>query len=71
MSRYFTRAIREVTPDPEDSFYDLDDFHGSDSITVHEDDLETFTGLLDSRGHEIHRCERIQMGFERPQRRRT
>jgi len=35
------------------------------SFTVHEDELETFTGILDHRGHEIHRCERIRMGFER------
>jgi len=34
------------------------------SITVHEDELETWTGLLNASGEEIHRTERISLGFK-------
>ncbi|WP_370372556.1 hypothetical protein [Henriciella pelagia] len=63
MSRYFTKAARVVTPDPEDGFYDLDEFAQPPTMTVHEQDLETWTGLLDVRGNEIHRTETIRLGI--------
>lgn len=63
MSRYFTRAITVMTPDPDDSGKHLPIFDDSRSMTIHEDELETFTGLYNARGEEIHRTERITMGF--------
>ena len=65
MSRYFTKSINIITPDPEDSNYDLDTDSNEKSMAVHEDELETWTGLLDARGMEIHRAEAIPMGFHR------
>jgi hypothetical protein len=65
MSRYFTRAAIIGTPSPFNSGYMLDADSGLRTVTVHEDDLETFTGLLDASGHEIHRSERIALGFGR------
>ena len=65
MSRYFTRAAVIGTPSPWDSDSMLDCRHDGRSLTIHEDDLETFTGLLDASGQEIHRSERIALGFGR------
>jgi len=64
MSRYFTRASWTYDPGRMDEWDDEEPAQ-LPSFTVHEDELETFTGILDHRGHEIHRCERIRMGFER------
>lgn len=63
MSRYFTKQAVVVTPSQWGSDDPLDDFGGPTAMTVHEDELETFTGLLDARGAEIHRSERIPLGF--------
>lgn len=65
MSRYFTRAAVVGTPSPQDGDRMLDDFGTGPSMTVHEDEKETFTGLFDASGHEIHRSERIALGFGR------
>lgn len=65
MSRYFTRSAVVCTPHPMDSDSLLDSFGGGPSMTVHEDDLETFTGLYDARGEQIHRTERVALGFGR------
>ena len=65
MSRYFTRAAVIGTPDPIDSEYMLDCRHDQRSITLHENELETFTGLYNASGEPIHRTERIAMGFGR------
>lgn len=65
MSRYFTKAAVVCTPSPQDADRQLDDFFPVPSMMVHEDELETFTGLYDARGFEIHRTERIAMGFHR------
>lgn len=65
MTRYFTKSINIITPNPEDSRFDLDTDTQEKSMTVHEDDLETWTGLLDARGMEIHRSETIPMGFHK------
>jgi hypothetical protein len=65
MSRYFTRAAIIGTPNPSDSDYMLDADNGARSLTVHEDQKETFTGLYDASGQEIHRSERIALGFGR------
>ena len=63
MSRYFLKAAAVGTPDPEYS-HELMQVHGGpQSIMVHEDDLETWTGLFTADGMEIHRSERIAMGF--------
>tara|TARA_Y100001947_G_C10334035_1_gene302209 strand:- start:1725 stop:1928 length:204 start_codon:yes stop_codon:yes gene_type:complete len=63
MSRYFTRTSR-----PKAYWEDEEPMErsGVTASEVHEQDFETWTGLLDHRGHEIHRCETIQIGFERP-----
>jgi len=66
MTRYFTKSINVITPDPEDSHFDLETGRREQSVTVSEDDLDTWTGLLDAHGMEIHRCERIAMGFKEP-----
>ncbi|HBX95001.1 MAG: hypothetical protein GOVbin52_50 [Prokaryotic dsDNA virus sp.] len=59
MSRYFTKpAARGV-----DSTVCYDDFAPLPAFTVHEDERETWTGLLDADGREIHRSERVRMGF--------
>lgn len=68
MSRYFTRSARPKACECED-FEDPLDRSGITAHEVYEQDWETFTGILDHRGNEIHRCEQIQMGFERPTRR--
>jgi hypothetical protein len=65
MSRYFTRTAVVCTPHPMDSGALLDGFGGASSMTVHEEQLETFTGIYDARGEEIHRTERIALGFKR------
>ena len=65
MSRYFVKSINIITPDPEDSNFDLDTDSNEKSMTVHADELETWTGLLDVRGMEIHRSETIPMGFQK------
>lgn len=65
MSRYFTRAAIVCTPSPHDADRHLDDFGSGASMTVHENDPETFTGLYDASGQEIHRSERIALGFGR------
>jgi len=65
MSRYFTRAAIVCTPAQHDADRPLDEFGGGGSMTVHEDDLETFTGLYDAQGREIHRSERGPLGFGR------
>ena len=63
MSRYFTRAITVMTPDPEDSARPMQVYDDTRSMTVHEDNLETWTGLYNAKGEEIHRSERVAMGF--------
>lgn len=63
MSRYFTKAAVIGTPDPSDSGRPMDVYDDTRSMTVHEDELETWTGLLDAKGREIHRSERIALGF--------
>lgn len=45
----------------------LQDFGGGPSMTIHEDDKETFTGLYDASGQQIHRTERVPLGFIRSQ----
>lgn len=65
MSRYFTRAAFVCTPSQHDADTPLNEFGAVPSMTVHEDDLDTFTGLYDAAGHEIHRSERIALGFGR------
>lgn len=65
MSRYFTRAAVICSPSQSDSDRTLDEFGGGASMTVHEDELETFTGLYDASGQQIHRTERIALGFGR------
>lgn len=65
MSRYFVRAALIGTPHPMDSDHLLNADRSAATLTVHEDDLETFTGLYDAAGHEIHRSERIVLGFGR------
>lgn len=63
MTRYFTKS--GVFYQPEEPAWDYDDEPaGGPSIDVHIDDEETFTGLLDRRGNEIHRSERIPLGFQ-------
>jgi hypothetical protein len=67
---YFTRAkpARAAvigTPSPFNSGYMLDADGGHASMTVHEDEKETFTGLFDAAGQEIHRSERVPLGFVR------
>ena len=66
MSRYFVKSALVITPSEHDSGRHMDVYDESRSMTVHEDDLETFTGLLDARGAEIHRSERIPLGFRFP-----
>lgn len=63
MSRYFTKSAVVGTPDPSDSGRPLEIFDDGRSLTVHEDDIETWTGLLNARGEEIHRSERVPLGF--------
>lgn len=65
MSRYFTRAAVVCTPSQHDGNRLLDDWQSAPSCTVHEDEKETFTGLYDQHGHEIHRSERGPLGFGR------
>lgn len=65
MSRYFTRAAIVCTPSQHDSNRLLDDWQVAPGFTVHEDEKETFTGLYDATGQEIHRSERIGLGFGR------
>lgn len=67
MSRYFTRAAIIGTPDPVDSGYMLEAGSSPASMTVHEVERETFTGLFDASGREIHRSERVPLGFIRSQ----
>jgi hypothetical protein len=63
MSRYFTKSAVIVTPDPSDSGRPMDVYSDIGQMTVHEDVLETWTGLLDAQGNEIHRSERVPLGF--------
>lgn len=63
MSRYFTRSAHVVTPDPSDSDQPMSVYDDSRTMMVHEDVFDTWTGLYDARGAEIHRTERIAMGF--------
>lgn len=64
MSRYFTKAAYVGSPDPEDAFYPMNAQSGATSMTVHEDELETWTGLYNAQGEEIHRTERVALGFK-------
>lgn len=67
MSRYFTRAAHVCTPSQHDADTPLSDFSAPLSMMVHEDEKETFTGLYDAAGKEIHRSERVPLGFIRSQ----
>lgn len=60
MSRYFTKPQNRSVCD---DVYD-EDFAPLPAFTVHEDEVETWTGLIDPHGREIHRSERIRMGFD-------
>lgn len=60
MSRYFTKP-RSAYCEDEDDYVEFGPLQPA--FTVHEDELETWTGLLDASGQEIHRSERIRMGF--------
>ena len=63
MSRYFVKNALVITPSEHDSGRHMDVYDESRSMTVHEDDLDTFTGIYDASGGEIHRSERIPLGF--------
>lgn len=62
MSRYFVKSAHIASPSPDGRQCDwyTEDQH---SITVHEHELETWTGLYDEHGMEIHRCEKGPLGF--------
>lgn len=68
MSRYFTKAITVMTPDPDDSGKHLPIYDDSRTMTVFEDDFDTWTGLYTASGDEIHRSERVPMGFHKGRR---
>ena len=53
MARYFTRSC--------DDYWDRE---AQISTTVHEQDAEVDTGLLDHRGERIYRAENGPMGFD-------
>ena len=62
MSRYFTKNSFVYNPGLADEHWE-DEPVQHPSFTVHEDDLETFTGILNRHGQEIHRSEKIPLGF--------
>ncbi len=60
MTRYFTQASNSKA---DDLLYEDEYGPQLPAFTVHEEIPETWTGLLDKDGNEIHRTERIKMGF--------
>ena len=58
-----TRASWVGTPDPDDEFQPLYMPDQSRTCDVYEADEQTFTGLLGPDGCEIHRSNRIRLGF--------
>lgn len=66
MSRYFVKSAHIASPSPDGGYCE---WYAEDqpSVTVHEKDFETWTGLYDIRGGEIHRTETIPIGFAIPE----
>lgn len=66
MRRYVSKPTRSAAGDDYwyrqsgDHWYAAD--NGPQTITVHEDGCDTFSGLYDAEGNELHR-ERPRMGF--------
>lgn len=62
MSRHYVKGSFFFDPSQSDGYWE-DESAQCPAFTVHEDELETFTGILNRHGQEIHRSERIAMGF--------
>ncbi len=54
MTRYVSRKPRAAFIGDELTEYD---FPERQSLTVHDDEIETWTGLLDASGNELHRMQ--------------
>ena len=53
MTRYVSKPVKAIYRTAWDA--EMPDDTSPQSITVHEDEIDTFTGLLDTNGNQLHR----------------
>jgi hypothetical protein len=61
---YVSRPRRRLEEEEHDAWYDLDPSRQTAGTVYVDDEPETFTGLYDANGNEIHIITRQPIGFD-------